>query len=177
MILFARLIGRWLSEELGQPFLVEDRPGAGGNIATEAVVRAQADGYTLHLSSTIDTVNATLYDKLNFSFIRDMAPVASIARTPLVVVVNPSVPIKTVSALINYAKANPGKLNMASAGIGTPPHVAGELFKMMTGTNMQHVPYRGGAPAVADLIGGQVQVMLPSCPIVSNMLGAVSYAN
>jgi tripartite-type tricarboxylate transporter receptor subunit TctC len=163
---FARLIGRWLSERLGQPYIIEDRSGASGNIATEAVVRAPADGYTLHLASTIDTVNATLYDKLNFSFIRDIAPVASIVRTPLVVVVNPSVPVKTVSELINYAKANPGKLNMASAGIGTPPHVAGELFKMMTGTKMQHVPYRGGAPAVADLIGGQVQVMfavLPDC--------------
>jgi tripartite-type tricarboxylate transporter receptor subunit TctC len=162
----ARLISHWLSDKLGQPYLVEARPGAGGNIATEAVVRAQADGYTLHLASTPDTVNTTLYDKLNFSFKLDIAPVAAIMRTPLVMVVNPSVPAKTVSDLIAYARANPGKLNMASAGIGTPPHVAGELFKMLTGVNMQHVPYRGGAPAVADLIGGQVQIMfavMPDC--------------
>jgi tripartite-type tricarboxylate transporter receptor subunit TctC len=157
--ILARLIGQWLSDKLGQPYIVEDRPGANGNIATEAVVRARADGYTLHLASTPDTVNATLYDKLNFSFVRDIAPVASIMRTPLVVVVNPSVPVKTVAELIAYAKANPRRLNMGSAGIGSPPHVAGELFKKMTGVDMQHVPYRGGAPAVSDLIGGQVQIM------------------
>jgi tripartite-type tricarboxylate transporter receptor subunit TctC len=157
--ILARLIGQWLSDKLGQPYIVEDRPGANGNIAPEAVVRARADGYTLHLASTPDTVNATLYDKLNFSFVRDIAPVASIMRTPLVVVVNPSVPVKTVAELIAYAKANPRRLNMGSAGIGSPPHVAGELFKMMTGVDMQHVPYRGGAPAVSDLIGGQVQIM------------------
>jgi tripartite-type tricarboxylate transporter receptor subunit TctC len=157
--ILARLIGQWLSDKLGQPYIVEDRPGANGNIATEAVVRARADGYTLHLASTPDTVNATLYDRLNFSFVRDIAPVASIMRTPLVVVVNPSVPVKTVAELIAYAKANPRRLNMGSAGIGSPPHVAGELFKMMTGVDMQHVPYRGGAPAVSDLIGGQVQIM------------------
>jgi tripartite-type tricarboxylate transporter receptor subunit TctC len=164
--IIARLIGQWLSDKLGQPYLVEDRPGAGGNIATEAVVRARADGYTLHLASTPDAVNATLYDKLNFSFIRDVAPVASIMSTPLVMVVHPSVPVKTVPDLIAYARANPGKLNMGSAGIGTPPHVSGELFKMMTGVDMQHVPYRGGAPAVADLIAGQVQIMfavMPDC--------------
>jgi tripartite-type tricarboxylate transporter receptor subunit TctC len=157
--ILARLIGQWLSDKLGQPYIVEDRPGAGGNIAAEAVVRSRADGYTLYLASPSDTVNATLYDKLNFSFARDIAPVASIMRTPLVVVVNPSVPARTVSELIAYAKANPGKLNMGSAGNGTSPHVAGEMFKMMTGVDMQHVPYRGGAPAVSDLIGGQVQVM------------------
>jgi tripartite-type tricarboxylate transporter receptor subunit TctC len=157
--ILARLIGQWLSDKLGQGYIVEDRPGANGNIATEAVVRARADGYTLHLASTPDTVNATLYDKLNFSFVRDIAPVASIMRTPLVVVVNPSVPVKTVAELIAYAKANPRGLNMGSAGIGSPPHVAGELFKKMTGVDMQHVPYRGGAPAVSDLIGGQVQIM------------------
>jgi tripartite-type tricarboxylate transporter receptor subunit TctC len=162
--IFARLIGQWLSDKLGQPYIVEDRPGAGGNIATEAVVRARADGYTLHLASTPDTVNATLYDKLNFSFVRDIAPVASIMRTPLVVAVNPSVPVKTIAELIAYAKANPRRLNMGSAGVGTPPHVAGELFKMMTGVDMQHVPYRGGAPAVADLVGGQVQVMFTAIP-------------
>jgi tripartite-type tricarboxylate transporter receptor subunit TctC len=155
----ARLIGQWLTDKLGQPYLIENRAGAGGNIAAESVVRAQADGYTLHLSSTPDTVNATLYDKLSFSFKLDIAPVATIMRVPLVMVVNPSVPAKTVPELIAYAKSNPGKLNMGSAGIGTPPHVAGELFKTMTGVNMQHVPYRGGAPAVADLVGGQVQIM------------------
>jgi tripartite-type tricarboxylate transporter receptor subunit TctC len=148
--ILARLIGQWLSDKLGQPYLVEDRPGAGGNIATEAVVRARADGYTLHLSGTPDTVNATLYDKLNFSFVRDIAPVASIMRTPLVVVVNPSIPVKTLTELIAYAKADPRRLDMGSAGIGTPPHIAGELFKMRAGVDMQHVPYRGGAPAVSD---------------------------
>jgi tripartite-type tricarboxylate transporter receptor subunit TctC len=160
----ARLISHWLSDKLGQPYLVEVRPGAGGNIATEAVVRARADGYTLHLATTADTVNAMLYDKLNFSFVHDIAPVASIMRTPLVVVVNPSVPVKTVAELISYAKANPRRLNMGSPGIGSPPHVAGELFKMMTGVDMQHVPYRGGAPAVSDLIGGQVQIMFAAMP-------------
>jgi len=160
----ARLIGQWLSERLGRPFIVENRPGAGGNIATEAVVRAPADGYSLLLITAANAVNATLYERLNFSFIRDIAPVASIARTPLVVVVNPSVPVKTVSELITYAKANPGKLNMASTGIGPPPHVAGELFKMMTGIDMVHVPYRGTAPALTDLLGGQVQVMFSAMP-------------
>jgi tripartite-type tricarboxylate transporter receptor subunit TctC len=164
--IFARLIGQWLSDKLGQPYIVEDRTGAARNIAAEAVVRAQADGYTLHLASTPDTVNTTLYEKISFSYIRDMAPVASILRTPLVMVVNPLVPVRTVSEFIAYAKANSRTLNMASAGIGTPPHIAGELFKMMTGVNMQHVPYRGGAPAVADMVGGQMQIMfavMPDC--------------
>ena len=152
-------MGQWLSERLGQPFVIENRPGAGGNIGTEAVVRAPPDGYTLLLVATANAINATLYEKLNFNFIRDIAPVASIVRSPYVMVVNPSVPAKTVPEFIAYAKANPGKINMASAGNGAAPHVAGELFKMMTGVNMVHVPYRGAAPALTDLIGGQVQVM------------------
>jgi tripartite-type tricarboxylate transporter receptor subunit TctC len=155
----ARLIGQWLSERLGQPFVVENRPGAAGNIATEAAVRAPADGYTLLLITPPNVINATLYEKLNFNFIRDIAPVASTIRLPNVMQVNPSVPAKTVPEFIGYAKANPGKLNMASAGNGTSGHVSGELFKMMTGIDMIHVPYRGGAPAITDLIGGQVQVM------------------
>jgi tripartite-type tricarboxylate transporter receptor subunit TctC len=154
----ARLIGQWLSERLGQPFIVESRPGAASNIATEAVVRAPADGYTLLLAGTQNTINATLYDKLNFVFLRDIAPIASIIRFPLVMVVHPSVPAKTVPEFIAFAKANPGKLTMASGGIGSTPHLAGELFKMMAGVDMVHVPYRGGGPAVADLLGGQVQV-------------------
>jgi tripartite-type tricarboxylate transporter receptor subunit TctC len=154
----ARLIGQWLSEKLGQPFIVDNRPGANSNIATEAVVRALPDGYTLFVTDSASAINATLYDKLTFNFIRDMAPVASIARQPLVLEVNPSVPVKTVPELVAYAKANPGKLNMASAGIGNIGHVSGELFKMIAGVNMVHVPYRGTAPAMADLLGGQVQV-------------------
>jgi tripartite-type tricarboxylate transporter receptor subunit TctC len=160
----ARLLGQSLSERLGQPFIIENRPGAAGNIGTEAAVRATSDGYTLLLVVTNNTVNATLYDKLNFNFIRDMVPVASIARTPLVLDVNPSVPVKTVPEFIAYARANPGTLNMGSSGVGSPQHVAGELFKMMTGVNLVHVPYRGGAPAVADLLGGQVQVMFDVLP-------------
>ena len=156
--ILARLMGQWLSERLGQPFVIENRPGAGGNIATEAVVRAPPDGYTLLLVSPANAINATLYEKLNFNFIRDIAPVAGIIRETSVMVVNPSVPAKTVPEFIAYAKANPGKLNMASAGNGTGPHVAGELFKMMAGVNMVHVPYRGAAPALTDLLGGQVQV-------------------
>ena len=136
----ARLMGQWLSERLGQPFIIENRPGAGGNIATEAVVRAPPDGYTLLLVTATNAINATLYENLNFNFIRDIAPVASIDRAPLVMVVNPSFPAKTVPEFIAYAKANPGKINMASAGIGTPSHVSGELFKMMTGIDMVHVP-------------------------------------
>jgi tripartite-type tricarboxylate transporter receptor subunit TctC len=155
----ARLIGQWLSERFGQPFIVENRPGAAGNIATEAVVRAPADGYTLLMVLALNAVNATLYEKLNFNFIRDIAPVAGICRVPNVLVVHPSFRPKTVTEFITYAKNNPGKLNMASSGIGTPGHVAGELFKMMTGINMFHVPYRGAAPALTDLLGGQVQVM------------------
>jgi tripartite-type tricarboxylate transporter receptor subunit TctC len=155
----ARLIGQWLSERLGQPFIIENRPGAGGNVGTEAVVRSPADGYTLLLVQTPNAINATLYDKLNYNFIRDIAPVSSISLEPQVVVVNPSVPAKTVPEFIAYAKANPSQLNFASAGNGVAGHLAGELFKMMTGISMVHVPYRGGAPAVTDLLGGQVQVM------------------
>src|SRR5262245_31096971 len=155
----ARLIGQWLSEQLGQPFIIDSRPGAGTNIGTEAVVRAPADGHTLLMVSTANAINATLYDKLKFNFIRDIAPVASIIRQPFVMLVHPSVPAKTVSELMDFAKANPDKLNMASAGNGTGTHVAGELFKMMAGVNMVHVPYRGAAPAMTDLIAGQVQVM------------------
>jgi tripartite-type tricarboxylate transporter receptor subunit TctC len=155
----ARLMGQWLSERLGQQFVIENRPGAGTNIATEAVVRAPPDGYTLLTVGAPAAINATLYDKLNFNFIRDIAPVASIIREPLVMVVNPSVPAKTVPEFIAYAKANPGKLNMASVGNGSSPHVAGELFKMMTGVNMVHVGYRSSGPALIDLFGGQVQVM------------------
>jgi tripartite-type tricarboxylate transporter receptor subunit TctC len=155
----ARLMGQWLQERLGQPFVVENRAGAAGNIATEAAVRAPADGYTLLLITPPNVINATLYEKLNFNFIRDIAPVASAIRLPNVMQVNPSDPTRTVPEFIAYAKANPGKLNMASAGNGTSGHVSGELFKMMTGVDMIHVPYRGGAPAITDLIGGQVQVM------------------
>jgi tripartite-type tricarboxylate transporter receptor subunit TctC len=160
----ARLIGPWLSERLGQSFIIENRTGAGGNIATEAVVRAPPDGYTLLLVNPANAINATLYDKLNFSFIRDIGPVAGIIRMPNVMVVNPSVPAKTLPEFIAYAKANPGKINMASAGNGTAIHVSGELFKMMTGVNMVHVPYRGAPPALTDLIGGQVQVMFDNMP-------------
>ena len=154
----ARLIGQWLSGRLGQPFVIENRPGAGTNIATEAVVKAAPDGYTLLLITAANAINATLYDKLSFNFIRDIAPVASILRQPLIMLVNPSVPAKTVPEFIAYAKANPGKINMASAGNGTSQHVAGELFKIMAGIDMVHVPYRGTAPALTDLLGGQVQV-------------------
>src|SRR5262245_35578540 len=155
---FARLMGQWLSERLGQPFVVENRPGAGTNIATEAVVRAPGDGYTLLVVSVANATNATLYDKLNVNFIRDIAPVGSIMRQAVVIVVHPSVPAKTLPELIALAKANPGKINMASAGNGSGSHLSGELFKMMAGVNLQHVPYRGGAPAFTDLISGQVQV-------------------
>jgi len=155
----ARLMGQWLSERLGQQFVIENRPGAGTNIATEMVVRAPADGYTLLLVGAYNAINATLYEKLNFNFIRDIAPVASIGRVPLIMVVNPSVPAKTVPEFIAFAKANPGKISMASAGNGSTPHVAGELFKMMAGIDMVHVPYRGNGPAITDLLGGQVQVL------------------
>jgi tripartite-type tricarboxylate transporter receptor subunit TctC len=157
--ILARLIGQWLSQRLGQQFVIDNKTGAGGNIGAEMVVRSPPNGYTLLLAGTTNTVNETLYEKLNFDFIRDIAPVASIAREPNVVTVNPSVPVKTVPELIAYAKAYPGKLNMALAGVGTPAHVSGELFKMMTSISMTHVPYRGGPPALTDLIGGQVQVM------------------
>jgi tripartite-type tricarboxylate transporter receptor subunit TctC len=157
----ARLLGQRLSERLGQPFVIENRPGGGGNIATEAVVRAPADGYTLLMVGSYNAINATLYDNLNFNFIRDIAPVASIATNPLVMEVHPSVAAKTVPEFIAYAKANPGKINMASPGIGSAPHLAGELFKMRAGVDMVHVPYRGGVPALTDLLGGQVQVYFP----------------
>jgi tripartite-type tricarboxylate transporter receptor subunit TctC len=160
--ILARLMGQWLSERLGQPFIIENRPGGGNNIGTEAVVRAPADGYTLLLAGTPNTVNVTLYEKLNFNFIRDIAPVAGVIRGSFVMVVNPSVPAKSVPEFIAYAKANPRKLNMASAGNGTASHVAGELFKMMAGVDMVHVPYRGGGPALNELLGGQVQVMFPT---------------
>jgi tripartite-type tricarboxylate transporter receptor subunit TctC len=155
----ARLIGHRLSERLGQQFLVENRPGAGGNIATEAVVKAAPDGYTLLMIGAVNTVNTTLYGDLNFTFHRDITPIAGVMSIPQIIDVHPSVPAKTLPELVAFAKANPGKLNMASAGLGTPQHMAGELFKMMAGVDMLHVPYRGGAPAIADLVGGQVQVM------------------
>jgi tripartite-type tricarboxylate transporter receptor subunit TctC len=154
----ARLTGQWLSERLGQPFVIENRPGAGTNIATEAVVRSPADGYTLLLATATNAINATLYDKLNFNFMRDTAAIGSIVESPLVMEINPSFPARTVPEFIAYAKTNPGKLSMASGGNGAPSHVAGELFKMMVGVEMVHVPYRGDAPAITDLIGGQVQV-------------------
>lgn len=160
--ILARLLGQRLSEHFGQPFIVESRPGAGTNIATEAVVRAAADGHSLLLVSASNAINATLYEKLSFNFIGDIAPVAGIMRVPNVLVVNPSVPAKTVPEFIAYAIANPGKINMASPGIGTSPHLAGELFMAMAGVKFQHVPYRGGAPAFTDLIAGQVQVMFNS---------------
>jgi tripartite-type tricarboxylate transporter receptor subunit TctC len=154
----ARLIGQWLSERLGQQFVIENRPGAGGNVGTEAVVRAAPDGYTLGLFGAPSAINATLYDKLNFNFVRDIAPIAPIVRFPYIMVVNPSVPAKTLPELIAYAKANPGKINMASPGIGSVPHVNGELFKVMTGTNLVHVPYRSAAAVMTDLLSGQVQL-------------------
>jgi tripartite-type tricarboxylate transporter receptor subunit TctC len=162
--IIARLIGQWLSERLGQQFIIENRPGAGTNIATEAVVRAPPDGYTLLLVNAANAVNATFYDNLNFNFLRDIAPVAAITVVPNVLLVHPSVSAKTVPELIAYAKANPRKLNMASGGVGGPSHVWGELFKMMAGIDMLHVPYRGAAPAMTDLISGQVQVMFGSMP-------------
>ncbi len=160
----ARLIGQWLTERLGQSFVTENRPGAGGNIGTEAVVSAAADGYTLLLATVPNAVNASLYEKLNFNFIRDIAPVACIIRVPMVILLNPSVPATTVAEFISYAKANPGKINMASAGNGSAPHMAGELFKMMAGVDLVHVPYRGQGPALTDLLGGEVQVLFATAP-------------
>jgi tripartite-type tricarboxylate transporter receptor subunit TctC len=160
----ARLIGQFLSERLGQQFIVENRPGAAGNIATEAVVRASPGGYTLLLLNSSNTINATLYDKLNFDFIRDIAPISKIATFSFIMEVNPSVPTKTLPEFIAYAKANPGKINMASAGNGSTHHVSGELFKMMAGIQMVHVPYRGSTPALTDLLAGQVQVMFDATP-------------
>jgi len=162
--ILARVIGQQLTERLGQQFIVENRPGAGSNIGTELVVRATPDGYTLLLVTSTNATNATLYENLNFNFIRDIAPVASIDRQPLVMEVNPSVPAKTIAEFIAYAKANPGKINMASAGIGTPGHVAGELFKSMAGVDMVHVPYKGSAPVVTALLGAQVQAAFDNLP-------------
>ena len=160
----ARLIGQWLSERLGQPFVVENRPGAGTNLATESVVKAPADGYTLLLVTVANTVNATLYEWLNFDFIRDIAPVAGLIRGPLVLELNPAVPADTISEFIAYAKANPGTMNMASAGNGTPGHMAAELFQLMTGLDFIDVPYRGGARALTDLLAGHVQAMFDNLP-------------
>jgi tripartite-type tricarboxylate transporter receptor subunit TctC len=167
--ILARLIGQWLSERLGQPFVIENRPGAGTNVGTEVVVRAAADGYTLLLIIPPAVINVTLYEKLDFNFIRDIAPVASLSLTPGVVVVNPRFPAGTIPELIAYAKANPGNINMASGGVGSSQHIYGELFKMMAGVDMAHVPYRGEGPALTDLIGGQVQVMFALVP------GAIGY--
>jgi len=163
--ILARLIGQWLSERLGQPFVIDNRPGASTNLATETVVRAPADGYTLLLVGPANAINGTLYDNLNFNFIRDIAPVASISREALFMVVNPTFPAKTVPEFIAFAKANPGKINMASAGNGSSTHMAGELFKLMTGVSMVHLPYRGGGPAMTDLLSNQVQVFFPSAPV------------
>jgi len=167
--ILARLFGQWLSDRLGQPFIVENRTGAANNIATEAVANAAADGYTLLLVNPANAINATLYDHLNFNFLRDIAPVAGIIRVPNVMEVNPAVPATTVPEFIAYAKANPNKINMGSGGSGTSVHVSGELFKMMTGVQMVHVPYRGAAPAVADLIGGQVHIVFDNLP------GSIAY--
>jgi tripartite-type tricarboxylate transporter receptor subunit TctC len=158
----ARLIGQWLTDRLGQPFVIENRPGAGTNIAAEIVINSPPDGYTLFLTNFSNAVNAALYEKLSFDFMRDMAPVVGISRAPVILAVNPSVPAKTVAEFITYAKANPGKLNMGSAGIGSAGHLAGELLQMMTGIKLVHVPYRGNAPALTDLIAGQVQLVFPS---------------
>jgi tripartite-type tricarboxylate transporter receptor subunit TctC len=162
--IIARLMGQWLSERLGQPIIVDNRPGAAGNIGTEIGVRAPPDGYTLLMALSVNAINASVYNNLSFNFIRDTAPVASIASTPLIMEVNPSVPAKTVPEFIAYAKANPGKINMASGGKGAPGHVAGELFKMMAGVDMVHVPYRGDALVLPDLISGQVQVYFGVMP-------------
>ena len=162
--ILARLIGQSLSERLGQPFVIDNRPGAGGTIGTESVVRARPDGYTLLVAGSPDAINATLYEHLNFNFIRDIAPVAGIGRGPNVMVVHPSFPAKTVPEFIAYAKANPGRISMASAGVGSESHMAGELFKVMAGVDMVHVPYRGQAPALTDLFGGQVQVDFATMP-------------
>ena len=160
----ARLIGQWLGDHLGQNFIVENRTGAGGNIGTEAVVNAAPDGYTLLLATVPNAVNASLYEKLSFNFVRDIAPVGGVIRVPMVVLVNPEVPAQSLAEFISYAKANPGKVNMASAGSGSAPHMAGELFKIMTGVDMVHVPYRGQGPALTDLLGGQVQILFAAAP-------------
>ena len=162
--ILARIIGQWLSEQLGQQFVIENKPGAGNNIATEAVVNAAPDGYTMLLVNPANGINATLYKKLTFNFIRDIAPVAGLIRVPNVMEVNPKLPAKTVAEFIAYAKANPGKVNMASSGNGTSVHLSGELFMAMTGIKMTHVPYRGSAPALTDMIAGQVQVLFDNLP-------------
>jgi tripartite-type tricarboxylate transporter receptor subunit TctC len=162
--ILARLIGQWLSERLGQPFVVENRSGAAGSIATEAVARARPDGYTLLVTGSPDAINATLYDNLSFKFVHDIAPVAAIGRAPNVMVVHPSLPAETVQEFIAYAKAHPGKISMASAGVGSASHMTGELFMMMAGVSLVHVPYRGQAPALTDLLGGQVQVDFSTMP-------------
>jgi tripartite-type tricarboxylate transporter receptor subunit TctC len=168
----ARLVGQFLSERFGQQFIIENRSGAGGNIGAEAVINAAPDGYTMLLVGSPNAINATLYEKLNFVFLRDIVPVASIGRVPLVMEVHPSVPVKTVAEFIAYAKANPGKINYASAGNGTPQHVSAELFKIMTGVSMLHVPYRGAAPAVTDMISGHVQVMFDPMPTAIEQIKA-----
>jgi tripartite-type tricarboxylate transporter receptor subunit TctC len=160
----ARLIGQWLQEKLGQPFIVQNKPGAGTNLGTEMVVRSAPDGYTLLLITVANAINATLYDNMNFNFIHDIAPVAALVRTPLVMEVNPSLPVKTVPEFIAYAKANPGKINMATSGNGTPQHIAAELFTMMAGIDVLHVPYRSTTPALVDLLAGQVQVIFDTVP-------------
>ncbi len=160
----ARLIAQWLSERLGQPFVIENRPGVGTHIATEAVVRAPADGYTLLMVTGANAINTTLYDKLNYNFVRDIAPIASVIRSPFVLEVYPAVPVKTVPELITYAKANPGKINMASFGTGSASHLSGEMFKTITGIEMVHVPYRGSAPMLIDLLSGQVQLAFDNLP-------------
>ena len=170
--ILARLLGEHLSKKLGQQFVIENRPGAGNNIATEAVINAPPDGYTLLLVNPANGINASLYKKLSFNFIRDIAPIAGFIRVPNVMVVNPSVPAKTVAEFIDYAKANPGKVNLASSGNGTSIHLSGELFKAMTGLNLLHVPYRGSTPALTDLIGGQVQVMFDNLPASINHIKA-----
>ncbi len=162
--IIARLIGQWLSERLGQQFVIENRPGAGSNVGTEVVVNAPPDGYTLLLVGASSAINATLYDKLNFNFLRDITPVAGIMSIPFVMAVNPSLPAKTTSKFIAYARANPGKVNMASGGTGTAGHMSGELFKMMAGVNMVHVPYRGEALALTDMLGGHAQAMFGTMP-------------
>jgi tripartite-type tricarboxylate transporter receptor subunit TctC len=170
--IMARLTGQALSQRLGQTIVIDNRPGAGTNIATEAVVKAPADGYTLLLANSPNAINATLYDNLSFNFIRDIAPVAGIGRVPLVMVVNPALPVTGVPEFIAYAKANAGKINMGSGGNGAPDHVSGELFKMMAGVNLLHVPYRGVAPALVDLLGGQVQVIFATMPSVIEQIRA-----
>ena len=156
--IYARLVGQWLSDRLGQPFVVENRPGGGTNIATEAIVKAAPDGYALLLVNPANAINATLYERLPFNFIRDVAPIVSMVRQPLIMLVHPSMPVTTVTEFIKYAKANPGRITMASAGNGTAPHLAGEMFRMMAAVDLIHVPYRGAGPALADLLGGQVHV-------------------